>query len=232
VGQPQRRHCHKNYGFKAEIPSQFDNPVYHVIMAAVIDGSIFCVRRGIGLRVKSIEETGSLKRPSANANLSCIGAELFWWHDNEAIARFDDPPGNRRSAVCSFLAENNLKSILRALQCLNGLHHVPGTPVATIFSSSASHNAEPPKQSGIVVVPWPSVEVLPGKGGRAQISSARSQWASVESGINPEGSRREGTLSGPCWEEASKHSLSQEHIMTSSADRIKCCQPRFVKCRS
>jgi diadenosine tetraphosphatase ApaH/serine/threonine PP2A family protein phosphatase len=160
----------ESYGFKAEILSQFDNSVYHAVMsafvwlplAAVIDGSIFCVHGGIGPHVKSIKEIEALKRPLANGKVSSIVMELLWSDPSEAIAWFSDPPGNGRplygrSAVRSFLAENNLKSILRAHQCVNGVHQVPGMAVATIFSSSAYPNTEPPNQSGMVVVPSPDV---------------------------------------------------------------------------
>jgi protein phosphatase len=160
----------ENYGFKMEIISQFDNSVYSALMtafmwlplAAVIDGSVFCVHGGIGPHVRSIEDIESIRRPVANSKVCPTVAELLWSDPSEAIPWFGEPPGNGRplfgrSAVRKFLAENNLKSILRAHQCVNGVQSAPGMPVATIFSSSAYHTMPAPNLSGMVVIRSPDV---------------------------------------------------------------------------
>jgi protein phosphatase len=160
----------ENYGFKGEVLSDFDMSVYNALMtafmwlplAAIIDGSIFCVHGGIGPHVRSVEDIKSLRRPLANTTVCPTVAELLWSDPSETVAWFGEPTGNGRplfgrSAVRNFLMENNLKSILRAHQCVNGVQSAPGMPVATIFSSSAYHTTFPPNLSGMVVIASPDV---------------------------------------------------------------------------
>jgi len=156
------------YGFKEEVVRDYGNGVYSAFMksfvwlplAAIIDCSTFCVHGGIGPNCGTLAQIEQLERPIANSKASNIVSELLWSDPVDHLPWFNSRTSGGRTeygkqAVRAFLEKNELNSILRAHQCVNGVQPFPGMPLATVFSSSAYDEREPANCSGIVRIPTP-----------------------------------------------------------------------------
>lgn len=131
-GNHECRHLTKHFTFKLECTYKCSLAVYNACMeafdalplAAVINGQYFCVHGGISPALKRVEDVNSIDRAQEppKSGLMC---DLLWTDPTEDFgteeSKEDFVPNRARGcgyrysymAVCKFLAENRLLSIIR-----------------------------------------------------------------------------------------------------------------------
>jgi len=160
-GNHECRHLTDYFTFKEECIYKYDEEVYDLLMesfdalplCAIVNKKFFCVHGGISPHLKSIDEVNNINRfcePPSNG-LMC---DLLWADPMETfspVSGVDDFINNEvrgcsyiysYNAVCKFLDENNLLSVVRAHEPQNlgyrmhRKHPKTGFPaLITIFSA-------------------------------------------------------------------------------------------------
>lgn len=132
--------CSKQYGEK-DIYSEFNEVFNYMPLAAIVNKSIFCVHGGLSPQLMSMDQISNLVRPIKSYELEFV-ADLVWSDpsdENEFYIRSNRGSGVTfgKSAVHEFLENFNLKTIIRAHQCIqSGIGRFDGHNVYTVFSCS------------------------------------------------------------------------------------------------
>lgn len=117
-------------------------PVFcQIPVAAVVDGSMFCVHGGLGANLASLSQIEQIQRPVTDFGNDLIDS-LFWSDPTDLVPNY--MPSNRGTgylfgseATKKFLEDNDLKVVVRAHECV-----IDGTRVdfdgkcITVFSAS------------------------------------------------------------------------------------------------
>eukprot|EP01121_Diplochlamys_sp_Union-15-3_P013846 TRINITY_DN4354_c0_g1_i2.p1 TRINITY_DN4354_c0_g1~~TRINITY_DN4354_c0_g1_i2.p1 ORF type:complete len:358 (+),score=68.38 TRINITY_DN4354_c0_g1_i2:252-1325(+) len=159
-GNHECRHLAEYFTFKGECEHKYNTEIYDLIMdafdalplAAVMNEQFFCVHGGISPQLKTLEEIDDIDRfiePPPSGPL----CDLLWADpqedfddDSKPFFEFNKVRGCSYSfsfgAVCSFLATNNLLSVIRAHEAQDSGYRMhrknekTGFPsVITIFSA-------------------------------------------------------------------------------------------------
>jgi protein phosphatase len=153
------------YGFLDEILSSgYPESVFDAFceafawmpMAAIVQDSYFCVHGGIGPMISTIDEIEAIPRP-VHVDSDVAVVRMMLWAD--PIDMPVSSGGSGRGGILSygplavkpFLEANSLRGIIRAHQCVNGVHPMRSMPVFTVFSSS-TYQTDPPNDAGILLV--------------------------------------------------------------------------------
>jgi diadenosine tetraphosphatase ApaH/serine/threonine PP2A family protein phosphatase len=140
----------RRYGFHRECIDFFGTTCAHerfcdvfaqIPLAAVVNGSIFCVHGGLSPDLDSVREiSNEIQRPLPEFNQS-VAADLVWSDPSDSIEGFEDSPRGRghlfgSDTVAEFLEANGLSLIIRAHQfCQTGCQ-MPFCELLTVFSAS------------------------------------------------------------------------------------------------
>ena len=153
------------YGFKEEVETLYKSPTLYdninkcfnyMPLAALINGSIFCVHGGISPQISSFRQLRRVKRPIVAYDNS-IACDLTWSDPSmETKEFFRSQRGNGVAfgvtAVREFQKNFNVKHILRAHQCVQmGIERFAGDALYTIFSCSNYQDANE-NRCGIVFI--------------------------------------------------------------------------------
>jgi diadenosine tetraphosphatase ApaH/serine/threonine PP2A family protein phosphatase len=148
------------YGFKDDLVSTHSEELFEKFidvfawlpLAAVVNQAIFCVHGGIIPGLRSIGQIEELRRPLPADHPMVTG--LLWADPTAGCAFFRESARGESyefgpRALADFLGANNLRSVLRAHQCVNGVQNFPGMPLATVFSSSG-YSQDKGNKAGVV----------------------------------------------------------------------------------
>jgi diadenosine tetraphosphatase ApaH/serine/threonine PP2A family protein phosphatase len=150
------------YGFKADLVSTHSAELFEKFidvfawlpLAAVVNEAIFCVHGGIASGLRNIGRIEALRRP-LRADHPIVAGLL--WADPTTTCSFFQQSGRGEScefgprALADFLNANNLRSVIRAHQCVNGVQFFAGMPLVTVFSSSG-YDPDKPNKAGVVYI--------------------------------------------------------------------------------
>lgn len=149
-GNHEFANVNRQYGFHEEIQivykSQelwlnFQDAFSWLPLAAIVNNQIFCVHGGLSPSLHNIKFIDEIQRPIKNYENSLV-TDLVWSDPHEQVQNFLE---NRRgsgvfygeTAIKTFLAENNLKLMIRAHQCMaDGFCTFASNAGITVFSSS------------------------------------------------------------------------------------------------
>jgi diadenosine tetraphosphatase ApaH/serine/threonine PP2A family protein phosphatase len=152
------------YGFLAEISGHYPVSVFDCFceafswmpLAAIVQNRYFCVHGGIGPSFHSISEVEALERPIISDSINPIITDLLWADPSDHCSRFSESVARGKGglygslAVQAFLEENGLETIVRAHECVDGVHKM-SMPVITVFSAS-NYRLTEPNQSGVLLI--------------------------------------------------------------------------------
>lgn len=141
------------YGFKDQCLEDYDESIYNMFnevfsympLAAVLNNEYFLVHGGICPSLEHIAQIEDLERPLTTFHDEAIDGELItglmWSDPSDSMSWFCDNIRGRGfffgyQAVRQFLDTNNLKCIIRAHECVDGLKENFNGCCLTIFSSS------------------------------------------------------------------------------------------------
>lgn len=150
-GNHEFSHINKIYGFHDEIIEAYRKATLWVLfqrvfsylpLAAVLNEETFCVHGGLSPYLKTVQTIRTIKLPVTNYEGAPLISDLVW---SDPSDQYDEYASNTRGsgtrfgkkAVATFLAENNLKFLVRGHQCTTtGVHAFAGTLGMTVFSCS------------------------------------------------------------------------------------------------
>ncbi|EAY08928.1 Ser/Thr protein phosphatase, putative [Trichomonas vaginalis G3] len=158
----------KDYGFKKQCSKEYGDYVYdcfneafaYLPLAAILNKHFFLVHGGLAPKLEKVEQISQMKRPifsmDLEGNEGNVLTGMMWSDPSEEISYFSD---NIRGvgfyygdqAVQDFLGRNNLKVIIRAHECVDGLRQKFNGNVITVFSSSC-YNSILLNTSGILQI--------------------------------------------------------------------------------
>lgn len=124
-------------------------------LAAVIDGTLFCIHGGIGSSLRRVEDVLQIPRPlevvhEVTTPLEKLVVDLLWSDPTDNDAQLGVHPNSVRDphgsgnivkfgpdVVRRFLAENGLSKIIRAHECvMDGFERFAGGDLITVFSAT------------------------------------------------------------------------------------------------
>lgn len=137
-------------GFSNELNQIYgDSKVFHAFLAsfafipitALIDSKFICVHGGLGPSWFSINQASNIERPIDEFG-DDLTDSMLWSDPNQYVSDFE--PSNRGtgfffgdSSLSEFLDLNNLKTMIRAHECVTGgCEFMFGGKLATVFSAS------------------------------------------------------------------------------------------------
>lgn len=134
-------HCYK---YSETLYNAFIKAFSYLPIAAIVNKQIFCIHGGLTPRLKNIEQINSINRPIDTFEESPLLTDVVWGDPAEdSECRFSENPRGRGYifnciTVCNFLADNSLKKIIRAHQCvLEGSLSQFFDKCVTVFSASS-----------------------------------------------------------------------------------------------
>ena len=149
----------KIYGFYDEIKEMYgDTSLYnrfnesfdYLSIAAILNGSSFCVHGGISPFLHSLEDLSSINKPIDPTNK--LIEDLLWSEPCDSIYFTSNSRGKGvkygSNAISCFLANTNMKYIIRAHECIENGVRIKNN-VFTVFSSS--DYSSPPNRSGVLI---------------------------------------------------------------------------------
>ena len=140
-----------DYGFYDECCEAMDESVWYSFkeifdylpIAAVVNGSIFCVHGGLSPELESLEQIRELKRP-LNPDKSVLVSDLLWGDPTKRVEKFEDNTDRGHGyffgeeAVKEFLQKMGLSMVCRGHEVMEKgfkIHFPETAPVATVFSA-------------------------------------------------------------------------------------------------
>jgi diadenosine tetraphosphatase ApaH/serine/threonine PP2A family protein phosphatase len=137
------------YGFRDEIIASYPATLFQdfvgvfqwMPLAAVVDGSIFCVHGGISTELHNLDQLRALVRPIEPVVADSLVWGLLWNDPSLVHPGFSDSVlGGRMTfgttVIHNFLTANGLKAIVRGHQCVDGVQEISAMNIVTVFSSS------------------------------------------------------------------------------------------------
>ena len=148
-GNHEFQAINKSYGFRAEIErnygtsdlwEEFNNCFQYLPLAAVVNDHYFCVHGGISERVHDIAQISSYRFP-INDELDDFVLDLVWSDPTDTVELFAESPRGSGSlfgpeASRKFLADNQMKMLIRGHECVDGIRFDHDNTVLTVFSAS------------------------------------------------------------------------------------------------
>lgn len=151
------------YGFREEIMglyndidvfSKYMEVFSYLPLAAVVNDELFCVHGGIGPNITLVCQIQAMGRPILDyKHHPCC--DLLWADPDKTILRYKESARGvgvefGSGLTSDFLKMNDLKVIVRAHECVNGVKTCFHNTVVTVFSSS-SYNNDYKNQSAILL---------------------------------------------------------------------------------
>lgn len=150
-GNHEFRHINQAYGFYFEILEvfgdssmwgKFNDMFTYLPLAAIVNNQVFCVHGGISPLLTTVDVVDKLILPVQNYENSQLISDLVWSDPRDDVLGF---ASNQRGSgtsfgpdkLQSFLADNNLKLLIRAHQCIpDGYAPFHSASGITLFSCS------------------------------------------------------------------------------------------------
>jgi diadenosine tetraphosphatase ApaH/serine/threonine PP2A family protein phosphatase len=170
-GNHEFSHVNRVYGFFEEVAvrysatlwSEFQAVFAQLPLAAVVASSVFCVHGGLSPELAELEDIASVPLPLHDYFDSYLVSDLVWSDPSDSVADFaDNPRGSGvvfgTAAVRQFLADNGLKLLVRAHQCVVGGFEMFADNCGLTLFSSSDYCREEPNRCGVACV-WPKGRV-------------------------------------------------------------------------
>jgi diadenosine tetraphosphatase ApaH/serine/threonine PP2A family protein phosphatase len=148
-GNHECRSIASNYGFRDNVLAMYSEALFDHFMevfdwmpiAAVVNGSVFCVHGGIVPGLQSVNQIVQVERP-INLEVPDLTRSMLWADPDTQHPHFSEGRRGRTFefgpvALKTFLTNNRLRVLVRAHQCVkDGIKFYDSMPVITVFSSS------------------------------------------------------------------------------------------------
>lgn len=150
-GNHEFREMNANYGFRAQICQEFGsdclwilfNSVFEYLsIAAVVNGTIFCVHGGISQQLKKLSQITGMEKPIVSCSESKLLSDLMWSDPNPEYSYYQESTRGHGClfgpvAVLRFVKDFSFTKVIRAHQCVkSGIEMFANGMVLTVFSSS------------------------------------------------------------------------------------------------
>jgi serine/threonine-protein phosphatase PP1 catalytic subunit len=166
-GNHECRYMTREYGFEEECRAKLNKPLYQSFcqvfdqlpIAAVIDGSIFCVHGGLSKEIKTLAQINQLHRAEEIPDIGAL-SDLVWSDPDPSVRGWK--PSDRCATFLwgfnvsqRFLEHNDLVMIVRAHEVVPQGYQFPFAPdksVVTVFSATNADEMGDPNKASYMTV--------------------------------------------------------------------------------
>ncbi|EAX85289.1 Ser/Thr protein phosphatase, putative [Trichomonas vaginalis G3] len=167
-GNHEFDNMNNEYGFKKQVFEVYDDDVYEAFhdcfscipLAALVNQEHLCMHGGLGPGFVSLNQIEQIERPifsvDTETKFSQILDSILWSDPSEMIQQYTNNNRGKGfvyggSAVNKFLQNNNLKTIIRSHQCVDGYKELFDGGLITVFSSSC-YSKNPVNRCGLLQI--------------------------------------------------------------------------------